>query len=691
MVRFRSRAQKKKASTTAEENSFEDAGIVYRDHDVHNADDSKILPLSIDDNEADSDLDDLINDDEDDISVSSDDDDDDDTSSHYLLHQIQHRNPVFIPTIFITHPHLAVLPVLLLEFLSLALTRAVLPSLLLKRYGSKTYIVMGVAECIRGILAFFACPLFGKLSDIWGRRPCLLITVLGTLSPVCSLAFWNMDEYKTSMGYDNTSSTFEEYGMATKLTMDVVDEGDALLAGVDAGDASGGSWFGIFSGADSSTLSRDYIPSIHRIDFFVALLALSGLFSSTFTLTFAYISDVVKDRDGRVSAYGLALATFGLSFTIGPLLGGYLANVDDEGKGQGGRTFMKKMFHMDDEESDNNENIDHESGSDIHPLGQHRVFLTSLILAILDLFYIHFLLPESLNSKKDEMENASFIDVSVDGEKNESTHNGTATSTTMAATSSTSNVPFTTGVSHRADSSWWNPFDSVRYLMSDPLLSTIGRVTFLYYTALHAVVSTLIIYAARQFHLGPQRLGELMAALGLSTMVSEAVLVRIAIPLLGETSCMRIGLISFASQCVILAVANSPWHLFLCAFLAMAGNLVYPSVSSLVSSTVKPDMVGRALGAVNGVKALTEGIGPLLFGTLLTASEKDNLPGWPYFIAAVMVGFAYQAARHLPDQPVEFHVKSRPRNNNIDSDFADEYIGLVESRREEDDNEREIT
>ena len=101
----------------------------------------------------------------------------------------------------------------------------------------------------------------------------------------------------------------------------------------------------------------------------------------------------------------------------------------------------------------------------------------------------------------------------------------------------------------------------MRYLTTDPLLSTIGRVTFLYYTALHAVVSTLVLYAARQFHLGPQRLGELMAALGLSTMVSEAVLVRIAIPLFGETRCMRIGLASFALQCVLLAVADSPWHL----------------------------------------------------------------------------------------------------------------------------------
>jgi DHA1 family tetracycline resistance protein-like MFS transporter len=131
-------------------------------------------------------------------------------------------------------------------------------------------------------------------------------------------------------------------------------------------------------------------------------------------------------------------------------------------------------------------------------------------------------------------------------------------------------------------------------------------------------------------------------------MVSEAVLVRIAIPALGEKRAMRVGLASFAMQCVLLAVADRPWHLFGCAFLAIPGNLVYPSVSSLVSTTVRPEMVGRALGAVNGVKSLTEGVGPLVFGTLLTMSEKDALPGWPYFIAAIMAALAYQAGRALP-------------------------------------------
>lgn len=610
-------------ANAAAQPSFEDVGVVmYRDHPVLDDELVHDLPCAANNESSHHSIDE--NDDEHDQAMSGDEDnvDDCDTCSNTFPSGKRQQQPIYTPQIFMSHPHLAVLPVILLEFLSLAITRAVLPSLLLQRYGSQTYIIMGLAECVRGILAFLTCPLFGKLSDIWGRRPCLLVTVLGTLAPVCSLAFWkvNTDSIATTMQAEGN----EMYASSTIL--DEINGDHILLDGIDAGEATEGQWYAPNFGSRSDNNSMD--PSTLRIDVFVILLALSGMCSSTFTLTFAYISDVVKDRDGRVAAYGLALATFGLSFTIGPLLGGYLANVDNQGRGQGGRNWMR-IFHLGDETNDidgmdSDKSTIHQIGpknSDVHPFGQHRVLLASLCLALLDLFYIHFFLPESLNSRKDEMENVSaLVNVSIDdgSEGIVSINNDTPTSMAVASTSGMSNValPAGVGVSRRASSSWWNPFDSVRYLTTDPLLATIGRVTFFYYTALHAVVSTLILYATRQFHLGPQRLGELMAALGLSTMISEAVLVRIAIPLFGETRCMRIGLASFTLQCVLLAVADSPSQLFICAFLAMGGNLVYPSVSSLVSSSVRPDMVGRALGAVNGVKSLTEGIGPLIFGTV---------------------------------------------------------------------------
>jgi DHA1 family tetracycline resistance protein-like MFS transporter len=60
-----------------------------------------------------------------------------------------------------------------------------------------------------------------------------------------------------------------------------------------------------------------------NVTFYIICLSLSGLFSATFTLTFAYIADCVEKRK-RAAAYGLALATFGLSFTIGPVMGGYI-------------------------------------------------------------------------------------------------------------------------------------------------------------------------------------------------------------------------------------------------------------------------------------------------------------------------------------------------------------------------------
>ncbi|CAN0496647.1 unnamed protein product, partial [Laminaria digitata] len=40
--------------------------------------------------------------------------------------------------------------------------------------------------CCR-LLAFVSCPMFGRLSDVVGRKNCLFVTVLGTAAPVMAL------------------------------------------------------------------------------------------------------------------------------------------------------------------------------------------------------------------------------------------------------------------------------------------------------------------------------------------------------------------------------------------------------------------------------------------------------------------------------------------------------------------------
>jgi len=250
--------------------------------------------------------------------------------------------------------HLYVLPVLLFEFLALALTRAVLPSILLQKYGSRVYLVMGCVDFVRGFLAFVACPIFGKISDIVGRRICLFVTVLGTCAPVSSLALFSWEKTYVDADYAvagtfNASSTAADDALMLSGNTSSSSVGDAE----GGSDEAGGIWPIVWE-SSSSSWHADMTLHPTAITVFVVLLSLSGIFSSTFTLVFAYISDSVRNQDERVSAYGLALATFGLSFTIGPMAGGYLARYNKQ-----------------------------------------YVFVTSLLLTVVDLLYIYFVLPES--------------------------------------------------------------------------------------------------------------------------------------------------------------------------------------------------------------------------------------------------------------------------------------------------------
>jgi Major Facilitator Superfamily. len=474
--------------------------------------------------------------------------------------------------------YLFVLPVLLLEFLALSITRAVIPTLLLQTFADNVYFVMGCAECIRGLLAFVSCPAFGKISDVLGRKSCLFVTVLGTCSPVCSLAVMSLQNRDL----------------------------------------------------DSAQQSQ-------RIWIFVILLSISGLFSSTFTLTFAYISDTVENKKDRVTAYGLALATFGLSFTIGPMAGGYLAHVQDES-------------------GSSNDVMAVDGGHVLHPIGQRRVFCTAMILALLDLLYIYFILPESVSLRSDGvMPSPSSWSPCRKTHDQEDDHDLVSVTTFDTRASLTEQWNYIKDVIPNA----WSPLDTLKIFSGDPFMYEVGCISFLYYTALWAVVSTLTLYAAKRFQMGPERLGELMSALGLSTMLSEAVLVRIVVPAIGEKRSMRLGLAAFSLQCAVLAIAFEGWQLFICVLLSTASNLVYPSLTSLVSSAVAPEMVGEALGAVNGVKAMTEGVGPLIFGTLMTFSEKTSLPGWPYLLASLFAIAAYRRGAHLPDENDEEYISER--------------------------------
>ena len=195
------------------------------------------------------------------------------------------------------------------------------------------------------------------------------------------------------------------------------------------------------------------------------------------------------------------------------------------------------------------------------------------------------------------------------------------------------------------------PCDDDRYLVDypcpclchrgDPSVSSLAFIVFLYYTSVWAVVSTFVLHITRQLHLDPVAVAWFLTSYGLATVLSEAVLVRLLVPTFGELNCIRIGLLAFSAQTACISFSPSVTVIVISVCLSTLANLVYPSVSGLVSRTVSETSQGEALGLLNGIKALTEGFGPLTFGWLMQLYERTDMPGTPYILASFLTLFAF--------------------------------------------------
>uniref|UniRef100_A0A8C3C123 Major facilitator superfamily domain containing 14B n=1 Tax=Cairina moschata TaxID=8855 RepID=A0A8C3C123_CAIMO len=103
---------------------------------------------------------------------------------------------------------------------------------------------------LTGFLSFLSAPLIGALSDAWGRKSFLLLTVFFTCAPIplMRISPW---------------------------------------------------WY-------------------------FAMISVSGIFSVTFSVIFAYVADVTQEHE-RITAYGRVSATFAASLVTSPAIGAYLS------------------------------------------------------------------------------------------------------------------------------------------------------------------------------------------------------------------------------------------------------------------------------------------------------------------------------------------------------------------------------
>ncbi|ESP05412.1 hypothetical protein LOTGIDRAFT_228011 [Lottia gigantea] len=147
------------------------------------------------------------------------------------------------------------LVIIFLEFFAWGLVTSPIIDVLNETFPQHTFLMNGLIQGVKGMLSFLSAPLIGALSDVWGRKPFLLLTVTFTCAPIplMRISPW---------------------------------------------------WY-------------------------FAMISISGIFSVTFSVVFAYVADVTTE-DERSSAYGLVSATFAASLVTSPAIGAYLQKVYSE-------------------------------------------------------------------------------------------------------------------------------------------------------------------------------------------------------------------------------------------------------------------------------------------------------------------------------------------------------------------------
>ncbi|KAJ8287022.1 hypothetical protein GJAV_G00046100 [Gymnothorax javanicus] len=174
--------------------------------------------------------------------------------------------------------------VIFLEFFAWGLLATPMLTVLHETFPKHTFLMNGLIQGVKGLLSFMSAPLIGALSDVWGRKSFLLVTVFFTCAPIplMRISPW---------------------------------------------------WY-------------------------FAMISVSGIFSVTFSVIFAYVADVTEEHE-RSTAYGLVSATFAASLVTSPAIGAYLS-------------------------------INY---------GDSMVILVATIIAVLDICFILLAVPESLPEK----------------------------------------------------------------------------------------------------------------------------------------------------------------------------------------------------------------------------------------------------------------------------------------------------
>ena len=296
----------------------------------------------------------------------------------------------------------------------------------------------------------------------------------------------------------------------------------------------------------------------------IAVRLFSGAMQSNAAVANAYVADISAPEE-RAKRFGMLGAMFGIGFILGPMMGGLLGGID-----------LQLPFFV--------------AGG----------------LALLNLAYGYFVLPESLPPEK------------------------------------------------RRKFEWRsaNPITSLRSLAQ---LKGVGLlVAMIGFTGLAQFVlyTCWVLYGTFKFGWGPTENGSSLAAVGVVSVIVQGGLLGPLLKRFGTRRLAMMGLLSSTLAYALYGAVSQGWMMYVVIAANLLGFTVQASTNAIVSAAATADTQGQTMGSVSSLNSLMAVLAPMIGAPLLATvshlAPSDWRIGAPFFFCAVLQALAlWFAWRHF--------------------------------------------
>ncbi len=308
----------------------------------------------------------------------------------------------------------------------------------------------------------------------------------------------------------------------------------------------------------------------------IAIRIVSGALQANAGVANAYVADITPPEN-RARRFGQLGAMFGVGFILGPVMGGLLGAIDI-----------------------------------------HLPFYAAGVLALLNLVYGYFVLPESLP------------------------------------------------VSQRRPMSW-RSVNPIRSLVSLGRLQGVGALVVvigLASLAQFVLHTTWVLYTGLRFGWGPMENGWSLFAVGSVSVLVQGFLLKKMLAHFGATRLATIGLFSGSVAYFLWGMSTEGWMMYAVIAFNLFGFAATAAMQSLVSNAADATAQGQTMGSLAALNSLTAVIAPTIGATLLGVVShlppSDWRVGAPFFFCALLMTFATAVAlwhfsrrpQMVPSQPL---------------------------------------